>query len=459
MGTRRFVASPSGLHGVDNMKFGVFFELQMAKPWSEDQEYELYRDALDQAELADQIGVQYCWAQEHHFLEEYSHSTAPEVFLAAVSQRTKNMRLGHGVALMPPRFNHPARIAERIAALDLVSGGRVEWGTGESSSRIELEGFEVNYVEKRSMWAEALRETAKMMCSTPYKGYSGRYFSMPSRNIVPKPRQKPHPPIWVACTNRDTMKLAARLGLGALTFSFMDANEAKYWVEEYYEIFEREANPIGRAVNPNIAMLGGLMCHRDDAVARARGIEGQQFFKYGLAHYYRFGAHVPGRSRIWDNFKSAPIEPMAGLAGVGSPAQIADTFGALEEAGVDQVILLQQAAGYQQAHIMESLALFGASVLPAFVERDLEASRRKSARLQPAIAAAEARIKPLDAFEPPVVEAYPLLWQQAGLKEEMTPKRSLEGGAFWKLHTSANTVSADGSAPRRAEIEEGGTKA
>jgi hypothetical protein len=201
------------------------------------------------------------------------------------------------------------------------------------------------------------------------------------------------------------------------------------------------------------------MCHPDDAVARARGIEGQQFFKYGLAHYYRFGAHVPGRSRIWDNFKSAPIEPMAGLAGVGSPAQIADTFGALEEAGVDQVILLQQAAGYQQAHIMESLALFGASVLPAFVERDLEASRRKSARLQPAIAAAEARIKPLDAFEPPVVEAYPLLWQQAGLKEEMTPKRSLEGGAFWKLHTSANTVPADGSAPRRAEIEEGGTKA
>src|ERR1700733_12035291 len=118
MGTRRFVAGPGGLHGVENMKFGVFFELQMAKPWSEDQEYELFRDALDQAELADQIGVQYCWAQEHHFLEEYSHSTAPEVFLAAVSQRTKNMRLGHGVTLMPPRFNHPARIAERIAALD-----------------------------------------------------------------------------------------------------------------------------------------------------------------------------------------------------------------------------------------------------------------------------------------------------------------------------------------------------
>src|SRR4051794_39139256 len=153
------------------MKFGIFFELQMPKPWSEDQEFQLFQHSLDQAELADRIGIQYCWAQEHHFLEEYSHSTAPEVFLGAVSQRTKSLRLGHGVAMMPPKFNHPARVAERISALDLVSGGRVEWGTGESSSRIELEGFGVNHIEKRSMWAEAVRETARMMSLTPYPGF------------------------------------------------------------------------------------------------------------------------------------------------------------------------------------------------------------------------------------------------------------------------------------------------
>jgi alkanesulfonate monooxygenase SsuD/methylene tetrahydromethanopterin reductase-like flavin-dependent oxidoreductase (luciferase family) len=425
------------------MEFGLFFELQMAKPWSQDQEYRLYQDALGQAEFADRLGVQYCWAQEHHFLEEYSHSTAPEVFLAAVSQRTKHMRIGHGVSLMPPKFNHPARVAERIAALDLVSGGRVEWGTGESSSRIELEGFGVNYIEKRSMWAEALREAARMMSITPYPGHEGKYFSMPPRNIVPKPRQTPHPPIWVACTNRDTMKLAARLGVGALTFSFMDASEAKWWVEEYYEIFEKSAVPIGRAVNPNIAMLGGLMCHRDAAVARARGIEGQRFFKYGLAHYYRFGAHVPGVTRIWDEFKRAPEEPMAGLAGVGSPQEVIDVFSQLEEAGVDQVILLQQAAGYRQEHIMESLELFGTEVLPAFKERHIAASERKAKRLAGPIAAAMSKVEEQKPLEPPVVEAYPRMWKQSGMREELGPKRSVDGGALWKLHTTTNKSARD----------------
>jgi alkanesulfonate monooxygenase SsuD/methylene tetrahydromethanopterin reductase-like flavin-dependent oxidoreductase (luciferase family) len=429
------------------MKFGIFFELQMPKPWSEDQEFQLFQHSLDQAELADRIGIQYCWAQEHHFLEEYSHSTAPEVFLGAVSQRTKSLRLGHGVAMMPPKFNHPARVAERISALDLVSGGRVEWGTGESSSRIELEGFGVNHIEKRSMWAEAVRETARMMSLTPYPGFEGKYFSMPCRNVVPKPRQKPHPPIWVACTNRDTMKLAARLGIGALTFSFMDANEAKFWVEEYYEIFEREAIPIGQYPNPNIAMLGGLMCHGDGDTARRMGVEGQRFFKFGLAHYYRFGAHVPGVTRLWDNFKQAPVEPMAGLAGVGSPDEIAQTFGMLEQSGVDQVILLQQAGNYRHEQIMDSLHLFGAAVLPAFIERDHAAMQRKKERTRRAVDAAMARkakeASPGAAFSPPVVEAYPLMWDKLGLKEEMSPQRSVEAGALWKLHATGGKVASD----------------
>src|SRR5207249_10888464 len=169
------------------MEFGIFYEHQLPRPWTEDAEERLLRDALDQVELADRLGVGYAWEVEHHFLEEYSHSPAPEVFLAAFSQRTKRIRLGHGIVLMPPKYNPPARVAERIATLDLVSGGRVEWGTGESNSRIELEGFGINYVDKRAMWAEAVRETAKMMSMDPYPGYEGRYFSMPVRNVVPKP--------------------------------------------------------------------------------------------------------------------------------------------------------------------------------------------------------------------------------------------------------------------------------
>ena len=127
------------------MKFGIFYEHQLPRPWNEGDEHRLFQEALDQVELADKLGIDYAWEVEHHFLEEYSHSSAPEVFLAACSQRTKNIRLGHGICLMPPNYNHPARVAERIATLDLVSNGRVEFGTGESASLMELGGFNVGF--------------------------------------------------------------------------------------------------------------------------------------------------------------------------------------------------------------------------------------------------------------------------------------------------------------------------
>ena len=129
-------------------------------------------------------------------------------------------------------------MAERISTLDIVSNGRVDWGTGESNSRSELEGFGVNLDQKRDMWIETVRETAKMMCTSPYPGYEGEFFSMPHRDVVPKPVQKPHPPIWVACSNRDTIRLAGRLGIGALTFAFIDEEEARYWVDDYYTALE-----------------------------------------------------------------------------------------------------------------------------------------------------------------------------------------------------------------------------
>src|ERR1700739_2127767 len=125
------------------MKFGIFYEHQLPQPWEDGSEQRLYQQALDQVELADRLGIDYVWEVEHHFLEEYSPSSAPEVFLAACSQRTKRIRLGHGIALMPPKYNHPARVAERIATLDLVSDGRVEWGTGESAGALALGGFRV----------------------------------------------------------------------------------------------------------------------------------------------------------------------------------------------------------------------------------------------------------------------------------------------------------------------------
>src|SRR5215510_14058587 len=175
------------------MEFGVFYEHQLPRPWDDDGERRLIHEALEQVELADRLGIEYAWEVEHHFLEEYSHSSAPEVFLAAASQRTKHIRLGHGIVLMPVGFNHPARVAERIATLDLLSDGRVEFGTGESSSEMELGGFGIPRESKRAQWAEALDAVTRMFVETPFAGYDGEYLRMPSRNVVPKPHQAPHP--------------------------------------------------------------------------------------------------------------------------------------------------------------------------------------------------------------------------------------------------------------------------
>src|SRR5713101_7957450 len=174
------------------MKFGIFYEHQLPRPWEDGSELKLFQDALSQVELADKLGIDHAWEVENHFLEEYSHSSSPEVFLAACSQRTRNIRLGHGIVLMPPNYNPPARIAERIATLDLVSGGRVEFGTGEASSAAELGGFGVPREAKRAMWEETLDAVTRMFAENPFTGYEGDFFTMPPRYVLPRPLQKPH---------------------------------------------------------------------------------------------------------------------------------------------------------------------------------------------------------------------------------------------------------------------------
>ncbi len=162
------------------MRFGIFYEHQLPRPWEPDSEHRLLQDALEQVELADKSGIDYVWEVEHHFLEEYSHSSAPEVFLAAASQRTSRIRLGHGIVQAPALVNHPARIAERIATLDLISNGRVEFGTGEASSASELGGFGVPRDAKRAMWEESLDAVTRMLVEEPFAGYDGTYLRMPA---------------------------------------------------------------------------------------------------------------------------------------------------------------------------------------------------------------------------------------------------------------------------------------
>jgi alkanesulfonate monooxygenase SsuD/methylene tetrahydromethanopterin reductase-like flavin-dependent oxidoreductase (luciferase family) len=396
------------------MKFGLFYEHQLPKPydaddWPPDAEHKLLKEALDQIELADQLGFDYVFEVEHHFLEEYAHSTAPEVFLAAASQRTKNIRLGHGIALMPPRYNHPARVAERIATLDLISDGRVEFGTGESSSEMELGGFGVERDEKKLMWEEATRQCVRMMTETPYPGYEGAYFGMPPRNVIPKPLQKPHPPLWVASSRRETTMVAARLGMGSLGFAFETPEEANERVQQYFQLVREECMPIGVAINPALAVLSSLMCCPTDEEAMEKGVEGTQFFSYSLGYYYSPMTgpnHPPGKMNVYRRFKDTPDEERMAMfeirrrlggfgssgAGaseeepedevqralwrasrrggcIGSPDFIRDTLLKYEDAHLDTMIFVAQAGARKHEDIMESLQLFGTKVLPEFKER------------------------------------------------------------------------------------------
>jgi alkanesulfonate monooxygenase SsuD/methylene tetrahydromethanopterin reductase-like flavin-dependent oxidoreductase (luciferase family) len=401
------------------MKFGIFYEHQLPRPWRADSEHRLLKEALEQVELADRLGIDYVWEVEHHFLEEYSHSSAPEVFLAACSQRTSHIRLGHGIVQLPQPYNHTARVVERIATLDLISDGRVEFGTGESSSEAELGGFGVDAASKREQWNEALEVAARMMVETPFAGWDGEHFQMPPRNVIPKPLQRPHPPLWVACSRRETIHLAAERGIGALSFTFGEPAEAKFWVDDYYAtLASSECVPAGFAVNAQLAVVLPFMCHRDEATAVERGIDGAHFFAYSLGHYYVFGRHRPGGTDLWSEFQERRselgfdraiatrvdnqplgvqviengIESLRGA--VGTPGQIRELLRRYEEVGVDQVIFAATVGGTRHEHICEALELFAREVLPEFRERDARQRQQRLDRLAPAIEAALKRRSP-----------------------------------------------------------------
>jgi len=403
------------------MKFGVFYEHQLPKPWAEDDEFQLLQEALEQVELADRLGFDHAWEVEHHFLDEYSHSSAPEVFLAAAAARTGRIRLGHGIRQVIPRYNHPARSAETLATLDLISDGRVDFGIGEGATRLELHGFGIPAKQKRAMSLEAAEQIANMMVLDPYPGYESESFSLPCRNVLPKPRQKPHPPMWIACTNRDTIKVAAQNGLGALAFSFVSPDEARTWVDVYYDIIKSdECVPLGHSVNPNIALVTGFSLHEDRSEAVRRGQEGFEFFGYALNALVARD-QVPGRTDLWGEFQarrgpdgdartiaSAEAAGDAYASCIGTPADAKRHLRGLADAGVDQVIFLQQVGRNRHSDICDSLQLFGDEVLPEFQAEEAERLAKKEAELAPYIEAALARktwMQPLADADIPVVKA------------------------------------------------------
>lgn len=353
------------------MQFSVFIEIQIADP-SRAAEAQAYRDGVAQAVFADQLGYRAVWAVEHHGLYEYSHSSAPEVFLAFVAARTQRIRIGHGVTLLPHRYNHPIRVAERVAALDVLSGGRVEWGTGKSSSLTEQLAFESDVPTLHEQWLEALAMIPRMWSDDVFS-HKGRFFDIPPTQIVPKPLQSPHPPIHMACSNPDSMLLAGRLGVGALHFAFGTDAQLAERVVAYRDAAGRASVPEGRRITNRFACAPAALVLDDDRKAAKYGLRGSRFFAQSMAQYFFTGERPLGRLNVARDFhreerldelmalrNSAGSEPSAI---VGDPACARETIDRFVRIGVDELLLVFQMGTVPHELVMESMRTFAEKVM------------------------------------------------------------------------------------------------
>jgi alkanesulfonate monooxygenase SsuD/methylene tetrahydromethanopterin reductase-like flavin-dependent oxidoreductase (luciferase family) len=365
------------------MQFGLFYELSVPRPWTREAERTVYNNALEQVKLADTLGFDQVWAVEHHFLEEYSHCSAPELFLTACAMVTPHIRVGHGIIVCVPEFNHPIKIAERTATLDILSGGRLEVGTGRSATWTELGGFRANPDHTKKTWDEFVRCLPKMWTTETYS-YEGEFWSMPPRTILPKPYQKPHPPMWVAVTTPGTELDAADRGLGSLGLTFGHFAEQEQRIKEYRRRIQL-CTPVGEFVNEQVSTVNFLFCHEDDAEGVRLGRQLGTTFNYLASQLVSVREAYPSKS-----YKSLGLLPQLrrqatgpeargttgeGL-GIGNPERILAAMKKWEEVGVDRVnFILNCLEEIPQEQVLKSLRLFAAEVMPHF-KSDAEPSLR-----------------------------------------------------------------------------------
>ncbi|HJQ60539.1 MAG TPA: LLM class flavin-dependent oxidoreductase [Vineibacter sp.] len=356
------------------MKFGLFYEISVPRPWTREREREVYNNCLEQVKLADQLGFDQVWAVEHHFLEEYSHCSAPELFLTACAMVTKNIRVGHGIVVCVPEFNHPIKIAERTATLDILSGGRLEVGTGRSATWTELGGFRANPDSTKKSWDEFVRCLPKMWTQETFS-YQGEFWSMPERTILPKVYQRPHPPMWVAVTSPGTELDAADRGLGSLGLTFAGFAEQDRKISEYRRRIQ-SCEPVGAFVNEIVATTNFLFCHEDNATGFAMGQKLGNTFNYLAAQLTSTREVFASRSYqslgLLPQLRRAATGPDAsgeqaeGLC-YGDPARIIHAIKRWESIGVDRInFLLNANEVVPQDQVLASLRLFAKEVMPAF---------------------------------------------------------------------------------------------
>jgi alkanesulfonate monooxygenase SsuD/methylene tetrahydromethanopterin reductase-like flavin-dependent oxidoreductase (luciferase family) len=396
------------------MKFGTLYEVRVFDGVTE---HQTYHNVLDQIVFAEKMGFEYVWMVEHHFTSAGSHMSAPEVFYGAVSQRTTKIRLGHGVVLLPHQFNPPVRVAERIAALDLLSNGRVEFGTGRSTLFEQL-GMGVDPSESREQWEIALREIPKMWKKGPYAGWDGPYFKVPKgMNIVPKPLQDPHPRMWMAAAQPQSFDVAADLGLGVLAFAVGVPDRLTPHIARYKERVQNPANPASTLINNQVAAFVPTLCGRDDRATRdligraykstfdrrqalsaggnsdplaevpnAQYGQSLNTFYLDLAKQYEeLGKPFPESLQYYLHIskagkqmheKRAKLQELeiddiidAGIVLGGDSASVRRGLERWEATGIDQIMIQPDWGGITHEQIMESYRLFGEEIIPHYAER------------------------------------------------------------------------------------------
>jgi alkanesulfonate monooxygenase SsuD/methylene tetrahydromethanopterin reductase-like flavin-dependent oxidoreductase (luciferase family) len=365
------------------MDFGIFYEIQVNSPLKHrEREAEVFHQVLDQVALAEEVGFSNFWSVEHHFQPGFSHCSAPEVLYGALSQRTSKIRIGHAVVLLPFPYNHPVRVAERIATLDILSNGRVEVGTGRSGTIQELGGFGIPPEETRARWEEGLRILIDVWKSEDGTfSWKGRYFDIPERTVVPMPGQKPHPPLWLAASNEETHSLAGRMGLGLLTLVVMlDPDEVARRIQLYRDAL-KNVQPVGSYVNHRAAVFYMVHCAETDKEARENAERG--FMSY-VNTIFTVGGQL--QAAIKQGTRDAPQRAGANLPkGVtrdqvnmdyllnhrkvicGSPDTCIKQLEHIQEVtGLDHLMGMQQFWSIPHEKVMKSIELFGKHVIPHF---------------------------------------------------------------------------------------------
>ena len=374
------------------MRFGMFYELQMPKPWGPDAEYNTLWQAVEQVTYAEEMGFEHVWLVEHHFLTEFAHSSAPEVTKAIMAERTSKMRLGFGVVLSP--VHHPLHVAARVATLDIFSNGRVDVGVGRTKGPYQVTPFGADVSQTQSMMTEMLECLPKMWTQEVFS-HEGQHWSIPPREVIPKPIQKPHPPLWMACTQEDTFRMAGDLGLGCLVNTLGGTDKTRLLIDAYYDSIEN-ANPVGHFLNKQVVASTIGFCDENGKKAREKGADvaswylnqSKQRFALewagvdpdGVPPEYKFyvsGGAVRGGGPSQDpQQQRAPSQDdLLGGGGycVGNPDDCIRVIEEFESMGVDEVMPIFQAGHATHKEVMNSIKLFGKYVIPHFQQKDQKA--------------------------------------------------------------------------------------